>query len=87
MVNPYGQWNESVIDKDPVLAQEIHTHLRGIRKYVKAMDLVDFMNTPEMQEQTGLKKQIDVLTVQQWMKKSDYCWTYTLDIHTKASVF
>jgi hypothetical protein len=77
LVNPYGQWNESVIDKDPVLAQEIHAHLQGIGKYVKAMDLVNFMDTPEMREQTGLKKRIDVSTVQRWMKKLDYCWTYT----------
>ena len=48
LVNPYGQWNKSVIDKGPVLAQEIHTHLQGIRKYVKAMDLVNFMDTPKM---------------------------------------
>lgn len=55
-VNPYGQWNESVIDKDPALAQEINTHLQGIGKYVKAMNLVNFMDTPEMRERTGLKK-------------------------------
>ena len=47
-VNPYGQWNESVIDKDPVLAQEIHAHLQGIRKFVKAVDVVNFMDTPKM---------------------------------------
>jgi hypothetical protein len=30
--NPYGQWNESVIDKDPALTQEINAHLQGIGK-------------------------------------------------------
>ena len=49
-VNPYGQWNESVIDKDPTLAQEIHAHLQTIGKYVKVMDLVNFMDIPEMQD-------------------------------------
>ena len=29
-VNPYGQWNESVIDKDPALAQELHAYLQGM---------------------------------------------------------
>jgi hypothetical protein len=55
-VNPYRYWNESVIDTDPTLAQKIHTHLQSIGKYVKAMDLVNLMDTPEMQEQTHLKK-------------------------------
>jgi hypothetical protein len=54
-VNPYGQWNESVIDKDPTLVQEIHAHLQTIGKYVKALDLVNFMDTPAMHERrTGL---------------------------------
>ena len=49
-VNPYGTWNEAIIDKHPEIAQEIHTHLQSIGKFVKAMDLVNFMDTPEMQE-------------------------------------
>src|SRR5882724_2205331 len=76
-VNPYGQWNESVIDKDPVLAQELHAHLQGIRKFVKAVDLVNFMDTPEMRGRARLKRRIDVSMAQQWMKKLDYHWTYT----------
>ena len=49
-INQYGWWNESVIDQDPALTQEIHMHLQGIGKFVKAMDLVDVMDTPEIQE-------------------------------------
>lgn len=26
-VNPYGTWTESVIDKHPEIAQELHAHL------------------------------------------------------------
>jgi hypothetical protein len=43
-----GHWNESVIDKDKTIAQEIHVHLQGIGKFVKVMDLANFMDTPEM---------------------------------------
>lgn len=75
-VNPMGHWNESVIDKDPIIAQEIHVHLQGIKKLVKVMDLVNLMDTPEMQAKSGLKKRIDILTAQRWMKNLDYCWTY-----------
>ena len=56
LVNPYAEWNESVLEKDETLAHDIHVHLQGIGKYVKAMDLVDFMDTPKMQEHTHLKK-------------------------------
>ena len=52
------------------ICQKTHMEL------VKAMDLVDFMDTPEMQLHSGLKKQLDILTVQCWMQKLDYCWTY-----------
>jgi len=64
LVNPMGCWNESVIDKDPTIAHEIHAHLQGIGKFVKAMDLVNFMDTPEMWEKSGLKMRIDILTAQ-----------------------
>jgi hypothetical protein len=72
--NPYGGWNESLIDTDETLAQDIHLHLQGIRKFVKSMDLVDFLDTPEMRERTGLTKWIHLTTAQRWMKKLDYCW-------------
>jgi hypothetical protein len=41
------------------------------------MDLVNFMNTPEMRLCSGLKKRLDVLTAQRWMQKLEYCWTYS----------
>ena len=46
--NPYGAWNKSILDHDETLAQDIHLHLQKIGKYVRAEDLVDFMDTPEM---------------------------------------
>ena len=76
-VTPYGHWNKSVIDKDPTLAQEIHVHLQIIGKFVRAMDLIKFMDTPEMRECTHLKKSISLATAQRWMKKLDYRWSYT----------
>ena len=69
------QWNETILEKDKAFAQEIHTHLQLVGKYVWAMDLVDFLDTEEMQAKTGHKKRIDVTTAQRWMKKLDYRWT------------
>jgi len=73
-VNPYGGWNESLIDRDETLAQDIHLHLQGIGKFVKSMDLVDFLDTPEMRKRTGLTKRMHLATAQRWMKKLDYRW-------------
>ena len=47
-INPHGKWNESVLDRDVTLAQDIHLHLQGIGPFMKALDLVDFMETPDM---------------------------------------
>ena len=77
-INPYGAWNEATIDKHPEIAQEIHAHLQGTGKFMKAMDLVNFMDMPEMREQSGLKRRMDLVTAQQWMKKLNYCWDYDL---------
>jgi hypothetical protein len=75
LFNIYGQWNDSLLDKDESIAQDIHVHLQSIGKYVKAMDLVDFLDTPEMRNRTHLNKRINVATAQRWMKKLDYRWT------------
>jgi hypothetical protein len=36
--------------EDEGLAEEIHLHLQSISKYVKAMDIVHYLDTPEMKE-------------------------------------
>lgn len=75
--NPYGKWNLSVLETDETLAQEIHLHLQGIGPYCKAMDIIDFLDTPEMRERTHFDKRISLSTAQEWMKRLDYRWTLT----------
>ncbi|KAG1788185.1 uncharacterized protein HD556DRAFT_1312143 [Suillus plorans] len=74
-INIYGTWNESLLDKNEDLAQEIHMHLQATGKYVKAMDLVDFLDTPEMRKWSGITNRISLATAQRWMKKLEYRWT------------
>ena len=73
--NNYGTWNETILEKDKEFAQEFHAHLQLVGKYVRVMDLVDFLDTEEMQAKTGHKNRIDIATAQIWMKKLDYWWT------------
>ena len=47
-------------------------HLQGIGKYVKAMDIVHFLDTPKMKARLKLKKTISLATAQRWMHVMDY---------------
>jgi hypothetical protein len=73
-LNPYGKWNESILE-DEGISQEIQLHLQGIGKYVKAMDIVHFLDTPEMKKRLNRKKTIHLATAQHWMHKMGYRWT------------
>jgi hypothetical protein len=55
LYNLYGAWNVSMLDKGE-LVKDIHLHLQGISKYVKAMDIVNFLDTTEIKEKYSLKK-------------------------------
>jgi hypothetical protein len=72
--NLYSRWNVSLLE-DEDLAQEIHLHLQGIGKYVKAMDIVHFLDTPKMKARLNLKKMISLATAQRLMCIMDYRWT------------
>ena len=72
--NCYGQWNTSLLE-DKYLAQDIHLHLQGIGKFVKAMDIVDYLETPEMKAALKLKKNISLMMAQWWMCVIDYWWS------------
>ena len=45
--NIYGTWIASLLE-DEDHPQEIHLHLKGIGKFVKAMDIVNYLDTPEI---------------------------------------
>jgi len=76
-INVYGQWNESILFEDKTLAQEIVTHLQGIGKYAKAMDIVQFLDTPDMKKRLNRKTTIHLATAQHWMHKMEFCWANT----------
>jgi hypothetical protein len=65
-INLYGSWNTSIIE-DEDFASELLLHLQGIGKYVWAMDIVEYVDHPEVKSQFGLTKTISLATAQQWM--------------------
>jgi hypothetical protein len=54
---------------DNDLVEEIHQHIRSIGKYMKAMDIVHFLGTPEMLERLHREKPISLKTA---LKCHDY---------------
>jgi formate-dependent phosphoribosylglycinamide formyltransferase (GAR transformylase) len=71
-----GTWNTSLLD-DKEFAQELHLHLQSIGKYVSAMDIVRYVDQPEIKTHLKLSKTISMVTAQHWMKTIGYRWTKT----------
>ena len=61
--NIYSWWNTSLLENKD-LAQQIHLHLQGIGKFVRAMEIVHYLYTPEMKASLKLKKEISCATAQ-----------------------
>jgi hypothetical protein len=73
--NLYGTWNHSILeDKD--LAADIHLHLQGIRKYVRAMDIVQYLDDPEIL--TWLKHELGVV---------GHCFAWHVRVHLPSVVY
>ena len=72
--NSSGWWNEALLDNE-VLVREINQHLQGIGKYAKALDIVKFLDTPEMKERLDRTTTIHLTTAKRWMHKMGYRWT------------
>lgn len=88
--NPYGQWSTSLLD-DGDLAQELNEYLQGIGKYIKAMDVVEFLADPEVQQKYGLTKTVCLSTATSWLKSMGYRWMQEpsgqyVDGHERADV-
>jgi hypothetical protein len=74
--NPFGGWNVSLLEDDD-LAMAIQLHLQGIGKYVKAMDIVTYLSSPDIQQRFGLTKTISLSTARRWMQTVGYHWSKT----------
>jgi hypothetical protein len=89
-LNIYGTWNTSILE-DEDFAQELLLHLQGIGKYVRAVDIVEYVGTPEVLARLKLTKTISLATAQRWMKTVGYRWSKTptgqfVDGHERVDV-
>ena len=66
-------------------------HLQSIRKYVRAMDIVNYVKKLDVLVWLKLKKPISLVTAQHWMKDVGYWWSKMppgqyVDGHDKCNV-
>jgi hypothetical protein len=89
-LNIYGTWNSSVLE-DEDFKLELLLYLQSIGKYVRAMDIVDYIKKPDVLVRLKLKKPISLATAQRWMKHVGYRWLKTpsgqfVDGHERSDV-
>jgi len=70
-VNIYGWHNCSTLE-DEDLAQELHQHLQSLDTKYCAMDIVHYLDRPEVKEHLKLKKTPHLHTAQHWMHAMEY---------------
>ena len=72
--NPYGQWSVSLLMQHEDLQQEVMIYLQSCGKNVRAQDLVEHFNQPEVKTRWKVEKSISLATAQRWMKELSYRW-------------
>ena len=71
-VSNYGKHMQSII-QDEDLAKEIHIHLQSLgKKYLHALDVVEYLDKPEVKAWLRLKKMLSECTAQHWMHAMQY---------------
>ncbi|KAI1783382.1 hypothetical protein LXA43DRAFT_903705, partial [Ganoderma leucocontextum] len=72
--NLYGRWTTvRLYDED--LVDEIQLRLQSIGKYIRAADIVEYLNRPEVQDRLKIKRSISLSTAKRrWMHKMGYRW-------------
>lgn len=70
----YGKFNSSILD-DEDIRHDIELYLQSLGKWICAMDIVHFVETPEFQMCLKVKKStITPKTAQRWMEQLNYRW-------------
>jgi len=71
-VSNYGKHMQSII-QDEDLAEEIHLHLQSLgKKYLCALDVVEYLDKPKVKVQLKLKKMPSERTAWRWMHAMQY---------------
>jgi hypothetical protein len=70
-VNPYGDWNESLLVNEN-LVNEISIYLLSLGKEITAAKLADFLHIPEIKEKYGIERDISHKTATRYLQALGY---------------
>ena len=89
--NAWGSGNICRLDTEDGLREELRSHLQGIGKYVKAEDLVAYLDRDNTRTRYGATISISIATAKRWMVKLGYHWADTpsgqyVDGHERTDV-
>jgi len=73
--NAWGSGNVSRLDTEDGLRDELRTHLQSCGKYVRAQDLVEYLDRDEVKARYNASISISLKTAQRWMEGLGYDWT------------
>ncbi|THG92559.1 hypothetical protein EW026_g8379 [Hermanssonia centrifuga] len=76
-MNPYGVWCETLLDEDEDFVNELNVHLQSCGKYVRALDIVHYLDQADVKERYGLEKTVSLATAKRWMNRLGYRWSRT----------
>ena len=71
----YGKGNVSILE-DEDICNNTQLHLQSLGKWVSAMDIVCYIDTPEFQAHLKLKRSISEWTARNWMQWTGFQWGY-----------
>ena len=73
--NTWGSGNVSRLDTEDGLRDELRAHLQSCGKYVRAQDLVEYLDRDEVKAHYNASTSISLKTAQRWMEGLGYDWT------------
>ena len=62
LTNPFDVWCETLIEQDENFADELRLHLQSKGKYVRALDMVHYLDQSDVKECYGLQNTISLTT-------------------------
>jgi hypothetical protein len=70
-INPYGDWNQSLIDDDGV-AQDLGIHLQSLGKNITPKKVVEFLSREDVKEKHSITKTIGIHTARRYLRNMGY---------------
>ena len=69
----YGKFTTSTLE-DEDIQHDIEIHLQSLGKWIKASNIIAYVDSPEFQARLKVKRSITEKTAQRWMERIGFQW-------------